>query len=70
MNTVDVDRVNDRWDEVEKEKKALGMSPETIEFDKKNFYILTHSVFSRKTVLILRFRRWGVRQRENIKDCV
>jgi hypothetical protein len=40
MNTVDVDRVNDRWDEVEKEKKALGMSPETIEFDKKNFYIL------------------------------
>jgi hypothetical protein len=20
--------------------------------------------------LILRFRRWGVRQRENIKDCV
>jgi hypothetical protein len=27
MNTVDVDRVNDRWDEVEKEKKALGMSP-------------------------------------------
>jgi hypothetical protein len=26
----------------------LGMSPETIEFDKKNFYILTHSVFQER----------------------
>jgi hypothetical protein len=39
MNTVDVDRVNDRWDEVEKEE-GVGDVSETIEFDKKNFYIL------------------------------
>jgi DNA-directed RNA polymerase subunit L len=66
MNTVDVDRVNDRWDEVEKEKKALGMSPETIEFDKKNFYILDAQRLFKKDCFDFTIQTVGVYDNEKI----
>lgn len=66
MNTVDMERVNDKWDEHEKDKKALGMTPENIEFDKRNFYILDAQRIFKKDCFDFTIQTVGVYENEKI----
>jgi DNA-directed RNA polymerase alpha subunit len=66
MNTIDMERVNDQWDELEKTKRALGMSKENIEFDKKNFYILDAQRLFKKDCFDFTLQTVGVYENEKI----
>jgi len=39
-NTLDIEKINEIWEQQEKKIRSDGMSDEEIEFEKKNFYIL------------------------------
>lgn len=66
MNTIDMEKANDRWDELESDKKALGMSKENIEFDKKNFYILDAQRIFKKDCFDFTLQTVGVYDNEKI----